>query len=50
MWVVEVYQGGADWTPIGYCVSRKQADALSKAPHILAMEKPVRVRKYGKKA
>ena len=49
-WVVEMDSGGLNWTPIGYCVSKEQADALAKAPHIVAAGKPVRVREYCKAA
>ena len=46
IWVVEVDQGGVNWTPIAYCFSEKQADDLASAPHVIEFGKPVHVREY----
>ena len=47
MWIVEIDYGGINWQPICYCVSENQAEEVAGRPHILAVGKPVRVRKYG---
>ncbi len=46
LWIVEIDQGGVNWTPIAYCFSQKQADYLAVAPHIVEFGKPARVRQY----
>ena len=46
-WIVEIDQGGINWTPIAYCHSEQQAERLAFAHHIVAFGKPVRMRKYG---
>lgn len=50
MWVIEIDYGGINYEPIAYCLSEKQANDLAAKPHIIAVGKPVRVRKYGTKA
>lgn len=47
MWVVEIDYGAINWSPIAYATSESQAKKLAEAPHILAVGKPVRVRRYG---
>ena len=47
MWIVEIDYGGINWEPICYCVSENQAEEVAARPHISAVKKPVRVRKYG---
>ena len=50
MWIVEIETGADHWTPIVHCWSSHQAEAISKAPHIIMDGRPVRIRKYGQKA
>lgn len=48
MWVVEMDNGSVNWVPIAFCIDYSQADALTKAEHIVQNGKPVRIRQYGK--
>ena len=43
-WIVEIDQGGINWTPIAYCHSKEQAE---KQAARMPQGKPVRVRQYG---
>lgn len=45
VWVVEIDYGGMFWQPVAYCFSEKQAENLATAPHILKVNKPVRINK-----
>lgn len=47
-WIVEIDNGGINWTPIALCHSEKQAHDLAGAPHLIDFGKPVRVREQWK--